>query len=145
MTHSKISSPIVFEYPLLIREGHLDTFGHVNNSAYLEILEEARWDLITNRGFGLAQVVESQMGPVILEIQIRFMRELKARDKVVIKTWCTDYSGKIGMLEQVIIKSESQEQACHATFKFGLFNMKARKIVQPTPEWLNAVGIADRS
>ena len=37
----------VHEYALVIREQHLDTFGHVNNAKYLEILEEARWDLIT--------------------------------------------------------------------------------------------------
>jgi hypothetical protein len=29
------------EYEALIHERHLDTFGHVNNAAYLEILEEA--------------------------------------------------------------------------------------------------------
>lgn len=33
----------IHEYPVVIREHHLDTFGHVNNAAYLDILEEARW------------------------------------------------------------------------------------------------------
>ena len=43
----------VHDYQLVIREQHLDTFGHVNNAKYLEILEEARWDLITGNGYGL--------------------------------------------------------------------------------------------
>ena len=47
----------VHEYELLIHEAHLDTFGHVNNAKYLEVLEEARWDFITRNGYGLDEVV----------------------------------------------------------------------------------------
>ena len=43
----------VFEQSIVIREEHLDTFGHVNNARYLEIFEQARWDFITDNGFGL--------------------------------------------------------------------------------------------
>ena len=40
----------IFTYEMLIKEKHLDTFGHVNNATYFELLEEARWDFITNNG-----------------------------------------------------------------------------------------------
>ena len=43
----------IFVYYLIIRESHLDTFGHLNNATYLQLFEEARWDYITNRGFGV--------------------------------------------------------------------------------------------
>jgi thioesterase III len=33
----------IFEQAILIREEHLDTFGHVNNARYLEIFGQARW------------------------------------------------------------------------------------------------------
>jgi Acyl-ACP thioesterase len=46
----------VHEYDLLIRGHHLDTFGHVNNAKYLQILEEARWDVITRNGYSLDEV-----------------------------------------------------------------------------------------
>ena len=48
-----------FVYETLIRESHLDTFGHVNNATYLQLYEEARWELITRNGYGLAKVRES--------------------------------------------------------------------------------------
>lgn len=131
----------IFEIPYMIREGHLDTFGHVNNAAYLTILEEARWDLVTPRGFGLDDVMKRGLGPIILEIKILFLQELKARDQVVIKTWCTGYQGRIGTLEQAIVKEGSDKEVCHAHFKFGLFDLKARKIILPTPDWLAAIGM----
>ena len=41
------------EKTTVISEAHLDSFGHVNNARYFELLEQARWDLITERGFGI--------------------------------------------------------------------------------------------
>ncbi|MEZ4846067.1 MAG: acyl-CoA thioesterase [Bdellovibrionota bacterium] len=74
----------IHRYPLTILEGHLDTFGHVNNAKYLEILEEARWDFITSRGFGLKKIQESGKGPIILEIKMKFLKEIKVRQNIII-------------------------------------------------------------
>ena len=70
------------DYELLIHEQHLDTFGHVNNAAYLQILEEARWDLITRNGYGLDEVHRRRIGPVVLDVELRFRRELRNRQRV---------------------------------------------------------------
>jgi len=32
---------------------------------------------------------------------------------------------------------------CDATFVFGLFDLAARKLIKPTPEWLHAIGISE--
>lgn len=129
----------IFEYPLMIREYHLDTFGHVNNAVYLQILEEARWELITQNGFGLEEIKKSGKGPVILEVTLRFRRELKLRDKVVIKTRLGSYEGKIGTILQTIENEQGKVHA-DAEFKFGLFDTTERKLISPTPEWLKALG-----
>ena len=129
----------IFEYPLLIIERHLDTFGHVNNATYLQILEEARWELITTRGYGLQKIRESGLGPTILECNIRFMKELRLRQNINIKTQTLSAGGKIGMLSQRIY-NEKNDLCCEAVFTIGLFDTKERKLVQPTPEWLYAIG-----
>lgn len=131
-----------FEYPLQIIESHLDTFGHMNNATYLQILEQARWELITQRGFGLDKIKQTGLGPTILEIKIQFLRELVNREQVTITTQCTEYNGKVGKIRQEIIKANS-EVACTAEFTVGLFDTKQRKLVAPTPEWLQAVGLAN--
>src|ERR1700722_3711462 len=98
------------EYSLTIKEHHLDTFGHVNNAKYLEILEEARWELIRPHGFSLEEVLHNQIGPIILGINIKFKEELRNREKITITTECTKYERKVGELLQVM-KKENGETA----------------------------------
>ncbi len=127
-------------YPLMIRESHIDTFGHVNNATYLQIMEEARWQMITERGYGLDKVRESKQGPVILEVNLKFLHELRLREKISIQTDLIEYKGKIGKLRQTVIK-ENKEVAADAIFVFGLFDLNIRKLVDPTPAWKLAVGL----
>jgi acyl-CoA thioester hydrolase len=131
-----------WDFPLVIQETHLDVFGHVNNAVYLELFEEARWEIITTRGFGLETIREKQIGPVILEATIKFQRELTNREPVVIRTWCSRHSGKITTLTQVMINAKGEE-ACRAEFTCGLFDLKARRLISPTPEWLHALGLGE--
>jgi thioesterase III len=132
----------VQEYPLLIRETHLDTFGHVNNATYLVILEEARWELITRNGYGLEEVVRRRIGPTILEINLKFQRELRNRQRITIKTWMDSYVGKIGRVMQQIVDADGN-LCCEALFTIGLFDLGARKLIPPTPEWLKALGLTE--
>jgi acyl-CoA thioester hydrolase len=131
---------IIHEQSYRIKESHLDTFGHVNNAAYLTILEDARWDIISQRGFGLAEIQNLQVGPTILEVTLRFRAELRNREEVLIRTWATGQVRKVIQLRQVIINSAGRE-ACEADFVMGMFDMKARKLIEPTPEFKAAIGI----
>lgn len=133
----------VHEYPVLIRESHLDVFGHVNNAKYLEIFEEARWDWITRGGFGMKEIFERGIGPVVLEANLRFQREAKNRDRMIVRSRTLEYDGKIGKIEQVMAR-EDGKASCTALFTVALFDIKARKIISPTPEWLKAVGMSGR-
>jgi YbgC/YbaW family acyl-CoA thioester hydrolase len=128
-----------FTYPLIILEHHLDTFGHVNNAVYLEIYEQARWELITQNGYGLPVVQELKQGPIILEIKVRFLKELKLRDRVTIETQCTELKKAASTISQRSLK-EKGELCSDADFKFALFDTVKRKIIAPTPRWLKAIG-----
>ena len=107
---------------------------------YLQIMEEARWQMITERGYGLDKVRESKQGPVILEVNLKFLQELRLREKISIQTDLIEYKGKIGKLRQTVIK-ENKEVAADAIFVFGLFDLNIRKLVDPTPAWKLAVGL----
>lgn len=122
-----------------IREIHLDTFGHVNNATYLQILEQVRWDLISSRGYGFKKIQETGLGPVILEINMKFLREIKLRETVTVETQPLEYGSKIGILRQDIF-NEKGEKMFESKFTFGFFDTKLRKLITPTPEWLYAIG-----
>ncbi len=129
-----------FTYPVLITESHLDTFGHVNNAIYLKLFEEARWDFLTRNHYGLQRIQSSQMGPTVLEIKLKFIKELRLRETVVIASQMLCYEGKTGVLSQNILRHG--ELCCEAEFVMGFFDMVARKLILPPAEWLNAIGIS---
>lgn len=123
-----------------IKEQHLDTFGHVNNATYLQLFEEARWDYITNRGYGLKEILASKKGPVVLEAQIRFLKELRLRENIEITFEPDSMEGKVGKCRQRILNS-SGEVACEAVFVVGFFDLNERKLIPPSAEWLHAVQV----
>jgi thioesterase-3 len=131
-----------FTYEVLIRESHLDTFGHVNNATYFELFEEARWDIITPRGYGLKEVQAKKQGPVVLAAEIKFLKELKLRERITIRTQCRPFEGKTAKIDQQMVK-EDGVVACEVTFTFAFFDLAARKIIPPSAEWLRATGLGD--
>lgn len=50
------------------------------------------------------------------------------------------YKGKIAQMKQQMIKDDGSV-ASEAVFTFGLFDMKERKLIEPTPEWKRAIGM----
>lgn len=111
----------------------------MNNARYLELFEQARWTLITQNGFGLNKIKELQQGPVILEVNLRFIKELHQRQKIKITVELIEYAGKVGKLKQQMI-NERGEVCAELIVVFGLFDLKVRKLIHPTPEWMSALG-----
>ncbi|MBX3032487.1 MAG: acyl-CoA thioesterase [Bdellovibrionaceae bacterium] len=128
------------DYPLVIREAHVDSLGHMNNATYLALFEEARWENITRAGYGFSEIQKLRKGPVILEVNLKFLRELHLRESIVIRSEVLDYAGKIGHMKQRMIKADGTV-AAEAVFTFGLFDLQTRRLIEPTPEWLAAVGL----
>jgi acyl-CoA thioester hydrolase len=130
---------VLHEKSILISESHLDSFGHLNNARYLELFEQARWDLIVSRGFDLETIKRTRTGPTILAVEMRFLRELAPRESIVITSELVEYQKKIGRMRQAMLKADGTP-ACEAIFTFGLFHLDQRRLVEPTPEWAHAVG-----
>jgi len=129
----------VYEYSLLIRESHLDTFGHVNNAVYLALFEEARWQFVTDNGYGLDKIRETLQGPTILEVNLKFRHEIRLRDQITIKTQLDSYKGKVGIIKQWMYNQRG-DMCCEAVFTMGFFDLKTRKLIHPSPEWMAALG-----
>lgn len=127
-----------FSEPLIIKEIHLDMFGHMNNAIYLTLFEQARWDLITANGYGIEKIRESGLGPVVLGVKIQYKKELRLRDEIIIESQILSYERKIATMQQNMVRKE--EICCTAEFTFALFDLHRRKLIAPTLEWLKAIG-----
>lgn len=120
-----------------IYETYLDFYGHVNNAKYLELYEQARWDWMESRGLKRSLIEESGIGPVILNINIAYKREILARQMITIQTQVTGLQKKIFTIQQQMFLPDGQ-CASEAIITGGLLDLKARKLVAPGPEWLAA-------
>ncbi len=128
------------DYRMQILEKHLDSFGHVNHANYLSMFEEARWDLVTRNGYGLAEVVKARKGPVVLEAQLKYLKELRLREFILITTRVDTSESKAGVIYHQMVK-EDGGIACEARLVFGLFDMERRRLIAPTAEWKRALGM----
>ena len=128
-----------FSYEFIVDQELLDDYGHVNNAKYLNLYEEARWDILVKSGHGQEMVRKSRKGPVILEVNVRFSRELLPGQRIRIETTSRRKNDKIFYFDQVMINEEGKE-ASRAVFTFALFDLDKRKMVKPGEDWLKAFG-----
>ncbi len=126
-----------YQYKLQIRERHLDTFGHVNNATYLEIFEEARWEMIEKAGWGLEEIKKKKVGPVILEINIKYQKEVLNREFVTVLTRLLERKNKkITLIKQEII-NEKGELTTTIELTLGFMDLEKRMLIIPPQSWNN--------
>lgn len=77
----------------------------------------------------------------MLEVTLRFKREIKNRQRILIRTWVESYSGKVCLVVQEM-RDEAGELCCDGRFTCALFDLKARRLIAPTADWLRALGVA---
>ena len=76
---------MTFEYPLTVRGYELDSYNHVNNAVYLNYFEQARWEIY--KKLNLSEYFqENNLLLVVTEINIKYLREAKLFDELIIKT-----------------------------------------------------------
>ena len=128
-----------FLYETLIRESHLDSFGHVNHAKYLTLFQEARWEFITQNGYGLEAVLATGQGPVILDAKVRFRKELRLREKIRIESRVTACRGRLSTIKQWLYNADG-ELCSEIELTSGFFDTQTRKLTKPSPQWLRAIG-----
>ena len=129
-----------FTWDFIVLETHLDTFGHMNHATYLQLFEQARWEFVTARGYGLERVKKEQIGPTILALNIEYKRELRLRESVRVESETLEWNGKIGHVRQRMFNEKGEECAI-LQLTLAFFDMKERKIVRATDAWLEAIGV----
>ncbi len=126
-----------FEYQILIKENHLDTFGHVNNATYLVLFEEARWDFITKFNWGLDRIMKEKIGPVVLQLNLIFKREIINRETITITTeFVALKNPKVFQMHQEMLDSNGIVKLI-LDIDVGIMDLQQRKLITPSDEWMN--------
>lgn len=128
-----------FTSVFLVTRDYLDDYGHVNNARYLNLFEMARWKVLEKNGMDRNMVRKTRKGPVILEVTVRFSREIGEGEEITIETTSRRKDNRIFYFDQVM-KNKTGDLCSKATFTAALFDMDSRKMIRADEQWLKAFG-----
>ncbi|MFF3705201.1 acyl-CoA thioesterase [Streptomyces phaeochromogenes] len=127
-----------FSVPVTVRGYETDVQGHVNQAVYVNYAEHARWSLLQAAGISQAGLAAKGVGPVSLEMTVRYRRELRAGDEVEVTCDFIWGEGKTFRVEQTIRKSDGTV-AAEITGVGGLMDLKQRKLVADPRDYFRAL------
>ena len=107
-----------------IRTFHCDAFGHVNNSRYLELLEEARWQYAESIGL-LELLHQRNLGFIIMDMRLRFRQPVLESDMLEIETSLITLGSTSGEVQQWARKPTAKGVALKALFHFILIDRQS--------------------
>ena len=102
-------------FEIQARGNELDSYGHVNNAVYLNYNEQARWDMFRKLGL-LYQFKKDGKKIVIVENQIKYIRQVKLFDEIVIETQM-EKSAHFLLFRHVLINKKTGNYVAKANVK----------------------------
>jgi acyl-CoA thioester hydrolase len=116
-----------------VRFCDLDAMGHVNNTAYLSYLEEARlayYNQVLN-----IDTNKLEFNAVVARIEIDYLEQIRLGDNVEVYTRTGKIGNKSSDVEHLIVIVDNQERkiAARAMTKLVSFDYKNNKTI-PVPE-----------
>lgn len=111
---------------IIVRGYHLDGYQHVNNARYLEFLEEARWECMTE---DLDTLVKHNAGFVVANININYRTPALLHQHLIVETLLSKIGNNSGVVSQVIRCKETNQIVTDAQTTFVLFDMKKHHVM----------------
>jgi YbgC/YbaW family acyl-CoA thioester hydrolase len=111
----------------------IDQLGHVNNCRYFSFLEAGRLDWYSQCGISLTEMLERNLGTVVLKIDILFKKESKLGDTLKIVT-CLNQLGTTSFVLNQDIYNQFDEHITEAKVKSVMFDPSLRKSIKVIDE-----------
>ncbi|MDC9592302.1 acyl-CoA thioesterase [Xenorhabdus sp. IM139775] len=109
-----------------VRGYHVDIFQHVNNARYLEFMEAARWDLLTENDM-LEWLNRRNIGFVVVNININYRHPAVIADELEVKSSVQALRNKSGTFFQEIIRRRDNQIIADALTTFACIDLKTQK------------------
>ncbi|MCO1598928.1 acyl-CoA thioesterase [Micromonospora sp. RHAY321] len=120
-----------FRVRITVRGYELDTQGHLNQAVYLQYGEHARWECLRAAGIAQDRLLAAGVGPVALEVTLKYLRELRGGDEVDVSCQFHWSESKVFQIEQDYTRVDGTPVA-RLTGVGGLLDLSARRLV-PDP------------
>lgn len=131
-----------YRYSTTIAPKQIDVLGHLNNAAYLAIFEAARWDVLRETGVAWDTLVALGVSPVILEINLKFRREVRDGESLIIESTFTRTGPRRFVAHQRML-DEAGKLRASADLVGTFFDVVNRRIVDAPDALLLALGLTE--
>ncbi len=122
---------------IVVRGYHVDLYGHVNNTRYLEFLEEARWQFAEGH-LDLGKWQEQGIGFSIVNITINYRRPAFMGDILQIRTRLSKLGKTSGTIHHEIVNKGTEDVVTDADITFVMVDAEKNKPVPITGELRDA-------
>ncbi|WP_411794471.1 acyl-CoA thioesterase [Halomonas sp. A29] len=119
--------PRISRTTLRVRGYHLDGYGHVNNTRYLEFLEEGRWAYFDERPELIAPLQQAGIGLVAVNINIDYCAAAVAGDDLEIRSRLSAIGTRSGKMIQEIHRLDDDTLVSRAAITFVLLDMQTNQ------------------
>lgn len=126
------------------------TNGNVRSSRYLDYSVQARWAALADAGLSIKELASAGLGPVELDVSIKYLRELVLGDEIDVVTRFEYPSPKIVRLIQSMFRRSDGVLAAVVTCVTGMMDIAERRLVDNAADvWADflrdraVVGLAD--
>jgi acyl-CoA thioester hydrolase len=124
-----------YEVTVTARGYEVDPNGQVSGAVLLQYGQHARWECLRAAGADRTKLLEEGYGPVSLEERIRFHREVRAGDQLIVSCVFVWGGGKTFRVEQQLI-GEDGELIAEITNVGGLMDLAERRLTtNPSKVW----------
>lgn len=119
---------MIHESKFTIRTFHTDAFGHVNNSRYVELLEEARWRFAED--IGLVKLLREQgLGFIIIDMRLRFRAPVHEGETIRVETSLVALGSASGDVKQLVYREGEPTVCVKSMYHFILIDRQTAKSV----------------
>lgn len=120
---------------LKVRMFETDVQGHLMGSAYISYANQALWELLKSSGVDIDGMLETGVGPVVLESNIKYLRELRGGDSVTIECLMHFTESKTYIVE-CRFYNDNGDISAEVRNIAGLLDLKKRKLLEnPAQFW----------
>lgn len=136
------AEPVEFQ----VMWAHLDINGHVRHTVYAEWAGEARHRALAEAGVRAGQMEELGVGPVLIREEARYLREVRALDRVRVVTKLAGVSEDESRwrMKHEIFRSDG-ELAARITVEGTWLDLETRRPTVPPPELRAMTEVLERT
>jgi acyl-CoA thioester hydrolase len=127
-----------FTVTMTPRQYETDYNGHLNAVVYHQWADHARIEYLRRAGITVNSLVENNVGPVLLQAQIRYLSELRLGDEVTVSVEPAYGPGKTWTVQHRFIRADG-EMAAEIDAVMGLLDHATRRLTADAKKAMSAL------